>query len=55
MHLRAAVPNVITYNALISACEKGGKPRQAHELFEAMRERGMVPNTISMGALILSC
>jgi pentatricopeptide repeat protein len=32
------VPNVITYNALISACEKGKQPERALELFEAYFE-----------------
>ena len=30
------MPEVITYNALISACEKGKQPERALELFEAM-------------------
>lgn len=49
------VPNLITYSALISACEKGGKPEQALELFEAMLRRGVVPELITYNALISAC
>ena len=45
------VPNVITYNALISACEKGKQPERALELFEALQQQGVLPNVITYGAL----
>ena len=41
------VSDVITYNALISACEKDKQPERALELFEAMRRQGVVPDVIT--------
>ena len=32
LQLRGILPNVITYNAAISACEKGQQPQQALHL-----------------------
>ena len=46
------VPNVITYSALISSIEKGKRPQQALELFEAMQQQGLEPNVITYSALI---
>jgi pentatricopeptide repeat protein len=43
MQRQGVVPNVITFNALISACEKGQEPERALELFEAMQRQGVVP------------
>ena len=34
------VPNVITYNSLTSACEKGKQPERALKLSEAMQRQG---------------
>ena len=34
MRQQGLVPDIITYHALISACEKGKQPEQALELFE---------------------
>ena len=44
--------NVIIYNALISACDKGKQPESALEVFKAMQQQGVVPNIISYSALI---
>ena len=55
MKQQGLLPNVITYNALISACEKGKQPERALELFEAMQQRGVVPNVITYSALISVC
>ena len=41
----------VTYNALISACEKGKQPEQAMEVFKAMRQQGVAPNVIPESAL----
>ena len=46
------VPDVITYNALISTCEKGEQLERATEIFQAMRQQGMAPNVITYNALI---
>ncbi|MBW8831171.1 MAG: hypothetical protein JF606_17460 [Burkholderiales bacterium] len=48
-------PDVITYNALISACEKAGKVERALEIFEGMRAAGIIPNVITYSALISAC
>ena len=47
------VPNVITYNAMISACEKGKQPERALELFDAMKQQSMVPDVMTYNALIM--
>ena len=49
------VPKVITYNALISACEKGKQPERVMELFEAMNHKGVVPDVITYSAVISAC
>ena len=49
------VPEVITFSALISACEKGKQPGRALELFEAMQRQGVVPDVITYNALINAC
>ena len=47
--------NIITYNALISACDKGRQPEQALEVFETMREQVVLPDVITYSALISAC
>ena len=49
------VPNAITYNALISVCEKGKQPQQAVEVFRALVQQGVVSNVITYSALISAC
>jgi len=49
------LPNVLTYSALISACEKGALPQRALELLETMRHQGLLPNVITYSALISAC
>ena len=46
---------MITYSALISACEKGTLPQRALQLFEAMLYQGLLPNVITYSALITAC
>ena len=55
MQLQGVVPNVITYNAQISACEKGEQPKQVLKLFQVLQLQGGVPDSISMNSLILAC
>ena len=52
MQRRGLVPNVITYNALISALEKGNQPGEALEIFKEMKQYGTVPNVITYSTLI---
>ena len=46
--MRAAgiTPDVISYNAAISACEKGQQWQRALELFEAVRASGLRPTDL---------
>jgi pentatricopeptide repeat protein len=41
---RGVEPNVITYNALISACKKGKKAEKVLEVFQEQRQRGLEPD-----------
>ena len=47
MRARGIEPNVISYNAAISACEKGSQWERALELLGEMRTRGVEPNVIN--------
>ena len=40
-------PDVISYNAAISACEKGKQCERALELLEEMKTSGIAPDVIS--------
>ena len=48
-------PNVITYSAAISACEKGKKWEKALSLLEQMRDARIKPDVISYSAAISAC
>ena len=48
-------PNVITYSAVISACEKGGQWEKALEVFASMDSNGVSPNDITYCAVISAC
>ena len=53
---QAAVdPNVISFNAAISSCEKAEQWQQALFLFQTMRNAKIQPNVISYNAAISSC
>ena len=49
------IPNVTTYTALISACEKGEQPELALEIAEEMQRHDVIPNVITYRALISAC
>ena len=49
------LPDVITHNALISACGKGAPPQRAWQLFEAMLHQGLLPDGITYNALVSAC
>ena len=55
MQRQGAVPDLITYSALVSTCEKGKQPERALKLFEEMRLPGFVPDVITYSALISAC
>ena len=46
------VLNVITWSALISACEKGVQPERGLQLAKGMRRQRVVSNLITCNALI---
>ena len=48
-------PNVISYSAAISACEKGGQWQEALTLFEVMFKAKVQPNVFSYSAAISAC
>ena len=52
MQTRSLIPTVITYNAVISACEKGNECQEALRLFNEMQTRGLTPNVITYSAII---
>ena len=47
-------PDVTSYNALISACEKGGEWQRALHLFQLCRSE-LQPNLVSYNAMISAC
>ena len=49
------LPDVITYCAVISACEKATLPQRALEIVEAMLHQGLLPKVITYSALISAC
>ena len=52
---RSLVPDAITYNALISACEKGKLSERALRVLEAMLQQGVMPDAIIHHSLISAC
>ena len=52
---RGLIPDVITHNSLISACEKGHKIDKAMELLAEMKGRGVEPNVTTYTVLISAC
>jgi pentatricopeptide repeat domain-containing protein 1 len=55
MNAAGVQPTVITYSALISACEKGAQWQRAVEVFEEMKAAGVQPTVITYSALISAC
>ena len=55
MSQRALAPNVISYTAAMSACEKGGQWQRALEVLEGMPQRAQKPDVISYTAAMSAC
>ena len=55
MEHQGIMPDLITYGALISACEKFIQPKRALDVFAAMEHQVVVPNAIAHSALISTC
>ena len=49
------LPDVIIYNAGISACGKGRITKRALQVFEEMRQKGLQPDVITYSAVISAC
>ena len=52
---QALKPDIFSYSALISACEKGQELRRAFDVCAAMLRQGMKPNMVSYSALTSAC
>ena len=52
---RGCERNVITYSALISACEKAGRWQLALNLLDEMQRDKVAPNTVTFNSLISAC
>ena len=55
MLLQTILPAVVTYNAVISACEKGQHPHQALQLLQEMQLKDILPNAVTYKAAISAC
>eukprot|EP00973_Karenia_brevis_P080821 11212780-Karenia_brevis.AAC.1 len=55
MRQRGLSPNVISFSAAISACEKCGQWQRVDPLVDEMRSRGLSPNVIIFSAAISAC
>ena len=55
MQRQSVKPDVISYNAAISACEKGAQPEQAVQLLRAMQQQSVEPDVIRCSASISAC
>ena len=55
MQQQGLTQDVITYSALVSACEKGKQPERAWEVFHAMQQQGLTPSVITYNAPISVC
>lgn len=53
--MKGLVPNIITYNAVISACEKGRRLPEALEVFCQMQDRRTRADLCTYNALISTC
>ena len=50
---QGVVPDAITCNALVSACEIGKQPEQALEVFQAPMQQGVVLDAGTYDAMLL--
>ena len=55
MTMKGIQPDVITYSAAISACEKGIQLEKALEFMEDMTMKGIDPDVITYYAAISAC
>merc|ERR1712150_395613 len=55
MQRQGLAPNLITYSATTSACEKGTRPDWAGQLLDKMQRQGLAFNVITYNATISAC
>ena len=55
MRRHAIVPDVATYSAAISVCEKGQQHPQALRFLRALQRHAIVPDVVTYGAVISVC
>ena len=55
MRAEKLLPNIVSYSASISACEKGEQWQMALHLFNAIPKAMLTPTEISYNATISSC
>ena len=55
MQQSAVLPNIISYDAAISACEMGRQGQQALGLWGGVAAAAVVPDVISYNAAISAC
>lgn len=47
-----AAPDLVSYNTLMLACARGGRPAEAEDAFQKLLARGLVPNEVSYSTAI---
>lgn len=52
---KVGIPSLISYNYVISACKKAGRPKEAVGLLREMRRAGCNPDLISYNTAISAC
>ena len=52
LKLQNLVPDVITYNAMVSAFEKGSQAERAMDMFQALKLQHLVPNVITYSVMV---
>merc|ERR1712054_276066 len=55
MQQRRLEPDVISFSAAISACEKDGQWEKALQMLDEIQQRRLEPNVISFNAAISAC
>jgi len=49
------VPSLITYDALISVCEKSTQLKRALEVFQGLHRHHAMPNLVTYNTLVSAC
>ena len=55
MQPQSIKPTILTYNALVSACEQGKDLSKALQLLEDMQPQGIKPDIVAYNALVSAC